>query len=156
VATPRVAVIMGSKSDAETMRPASEVLEELGIAHEVRVLSAHRTPQAVAEYAEQARERGIKVVIAGAGGAAHLAGAIAARSTLPVIGVPIGSSALGGVDALYATVQMPSGIPVATVAVNGAKNAGLLAAQIIAVSDRRVAAKLEAQRKAMAEAARQG
>ena len=156
MATPRVAVIMGSKSDAETMRPASEVLEELGIAHEVRVLSAHRTPQAVAEYAEQARERGIKVVIAGAGGAAHLAGAIAARSTLPVIGMPIGSSALGGVDALYATVQMPSGIPVATVAVNGAKNAGLLAAQIIAVSDRRVAAKLEAQRKAMAEAARQG
>ncbi len=138
------------------MQPASEVLAELGIAHEVRVLSAHRTPEAVAEYAEQARGRGLRVIIAGAGGAAHLAGAVAARTTLPVIGVPIGSSALGGVDALYATVQMPSGIPVATVGINGAKNAGLLAAQIVATSDRRVAIRLEAQRRAMAGAAREG
>ena len=153
MATPRVAIIMGSKSDAEVMRPASEALQELGIPHEVRVMSAHRTPDVVAKYAEAARERGIKVIIAGAGGAAHLAGAVAARTTLPVIGVPIGSSALGGVDALYATVQMPSGIPVATVAINGAKNAALLAAQIVGVSDRRVAAKLDAQRRAMAEAA---
>jgi 5-(carboxyamino)imidazole ribonucleotide mutase len=136
------------------MLPATEALRELGIPHEVRVLSAHRTPQAVADYAAQARERGIRVLIAGAGGAAHLAGAIAARTTLPVIGVPIGSSALGGVDALYATVQMPSGIPVATVAINGARNAALLAAQILAVSDKRIAARLGAQRKAMAEAAR--
>ena len=153
MATPRVAIIMGSKSDAEVMRPASEALQELGIPHEVRVMSAHRTPDVVAKYAEEARERGIKVIIAGAGGAAHLAGAVAARTTLPVIGVPIGSSALRGVDALYATVQMPSGIPVATVAINGAKNAALLAAQIVGVSDRRVAAKLDAQRRAMAEAA---
>ncbi len=154
MATPRVAVLMGSKSDSEIMLPAIEALQELGIPHEVRVLSAHRTPQAVADCAAQARERGIRVFIAGAGGAAHLAGAIAARTTLPVIGVPIGSSALGGVDALYATVQMPSGIPVATVAINGARNAALLAAQILAVSDKRIAGKLDAQRKAMAEAAK--
>jgi len=156
VATPRVGILMGSQSDAEIMRPAGEALAELGIAYEVRVLSAHRTPEAVVEYAAQARERGLKVIIAGASGAAHLAGAVAARTTLPVIGVPIGGSALGGVDALYATVQMPSGVPVATVAINGARNAGLLAAEILATSDRRVAARLEAQRQAMAEAARQG
>jgi phosphoribosylaminoimidazole carboxylase PurE protein len=142
---------MGSQSDADTMRPAAETLAQLGVPHEVCVLSAHRTPQAVAEYAEQARERGLRVIIAGAGGAAHLAGAIAARTTLPVVGVPIGSSALGGVDALYSTVQMPSGVPVATVAVNGARNAALLAAQILATSDRRLAAKLDAQRQTVAE-----
>jgi 5-(carboxyamino)imidazole ribonucleotide mutase len=142
---------MGSTSDEEVMRPASEVLTELGIESETRVLSAHRTPEAASEYAESARARGLKVIIAGAGGAAHLAGALASRTTLPIIGVPIASSPLGGVDALYSTVQMPSGVPVATVAINGAKNAGLLAAQIIATADQEIAARLEQDREAMAK-----
>jgi phosphoribosylaminoimidazole carboxylase PurE protein len=150
VAGPRVGIVMGSQSDAEIMRAASEVLAELEIEAETRVLSAHRTPEAAADYAESARARGLQVVIAGAGGAAHLAGALAARTTLPVIGVPISSSPLGGLDALYATVQMPSGVPVATVAVDGARNAGLLAAEILAAADEAVAARLEAHREAMA------
>ncbi len=133
------------------MRPASEVLTELGIESETRVLSAHRTPEAASEYAASARARGLKVIIAGAGGAAHLAGALASRTTLPIIGVPIASSTLGGVDALYSTVQMPSGVPVATVAIDGARNAGLLAAQIIATADQEAAARLEQHRKAMAK-----
>ncbi len=141
---------MGSTSDAEVMQPAADVLAELDIESEVRVLSAHRTPAAAAEYAESARARGLRAIIAGAGGAAHLAGALAARTTLPVIGVPISSSPLRGVDALYATVQMPSGVPVATVAVDGAKNAGLLAAQILATADDELAERLEAYREAMA------
>lgn len=150
MAGPRVGIVMGSQSDAEIMRAASEVLAELEIEAETRVLSAHRTPEAAADYAESARARGLQVVIAGAGGAAHLAGALAARTTLPVIGVPISSSPLGGLDALYATVQMPSGVPVATVAVDGARNAGLLAAEILAAADEAVAARLEAHREAMA------
>jgi phosphoribosylaminoimidazole carboxylase PurE protein len=149
--SPLVGIVMGSTSDAEVMQPAAEALRELGIECEVRVLSAHRTPDAAAEFAATARERGLKAIIAGAGGAAHLAGALAARTTLPVIGVPISSSALGGVDALYATVQMPSGIPVATVAIDGVRNAALLAAQIVATSDAELAARLDRQRADMAE-----
>ena len=142
---------MGSTSDADTMRGASDVLTSLGIEVEVRVLSAHRTPDAAAEYADTARDRGIAVIIAGAGMAAHLAGALAARTTLPIIGVPISSGALNGIDALYATVQMPSEIPVATVGVNGSKNAGMLAAQIIGVTDADVAARIQQARDDNAE-----
>jgi len=131
---PKVAVLMGSASDMATMQSAVDVLAELGIPVEVRVLSAHRTPDRAIEFARTAADRGVKVLICGAGGAAHLAGVVAAHTLLPVIGVPMGRS-LGGLDALYATVQMPPGIPVATVAVDGAQNAGLLAAQILAVSD---------------------
>jgi 5-(carboxyamino)imidazole ribonucleotide mutase len=156
VAGPRVGIVMGSNSDADVMRPASEVLAGLGIEAETRVLSAHRTPQAAADYAESARGRGLRVIIAGAGGAAHLAGALAARTTLPVIGVPISSSPLGGLDALYATVQMPSGVPVATVAVDGAKNAGLLAAQILATADETLAARLDEYAEAMARRVLEG
>lgn len=148
---PRVGILMGSTSDADTMRGASDVLTSLGIEVEVRVLSAHRTPDAAAEYADTARDRGIAVIIAGAGMAAHLAGALAARTTLPIIGVPISSGALNGIDALYATVQMPSGIPVATVGVNGSKNAGMLAAQIIGVTDADVAARIQQARDDNAE-----
>lgn len=129
----QVAILMGSRSDAEVMKAASKILDEFGIAYEMRVLSAHRTPNETREYVEQAESRGIEVLIAGAGFAAHLAGALAAHSVLPVIGVPIDSSALAGVDALYATVQMPGGIPVATMTIgkSGAKNAGLFAVQIL-------------------------
>jgi len=133
------------------MRGASDVLTSLGIEVEVKVLSAHRTPDAAAEYADTARGRGIAVIIAGAGMAAHLAGALAARTTLPIIGVPISSGALNGIDALYATVQMPSGIPVATVGVNGSKNAGMLAAEIIGVANADVAAKIQQARDDNAE-----
>jgi phosphoribosylaminoimidazole carboxylase PurE protein len=140
---------MGSASDLPVMRAAGEALAELGIEHEMRVLSAHRTPDAAAEYAATARARGLQAIIAGAGGAAHLAGALAARTTLPVIGVPVNATALAGADALYATVQMPPGIPVATVAIDGARNAGLLAAQIIGVGDPDIAARLDEQRAQM-------
>ena len=150
MASPLVGIVMGSTSDAKVMQPAAEALAELGIECEVRVLSAHRTPDAAAEYAATARERGLRAIIAGAGGAAHLAGALAARTTLPVIGVPVSSSALAGVDALYATVQMPPGTPVATVAIDGARNAALLAAQIIGAADAAVAARLDEQRVEMA------
>ena len=146
MASPLVGIVMGSTSDAKTMHPAAETLAELGIECEVKVLSAHRTPDAAADYAASARARGLKAIIAGAGGAAHLAGALAARTTVPVIGVPVSSSALNGVDALYATVQMPPGVPVATVAIDGARNAALLAAQIIATSDETIAARLDEQR----------
>jgi phosphoribosylaminoimidazole carboxylase PurE protein len=132
---PLVGVIMGSTSDSDVMQNCIDLLEELKIPHEVRVLSAHRTPEQTKEYAESAVERGLQVVIAGAGWAAHLAGVIAAHTTLPVIGIPIDSSPLNGMDALLATVQMPPGIPVATVALGkgGATNAGVLAAQILAL-----------------------
>jgi 5-(carboxyamino)imidazole ribonucleotide mutase len=139
---------MGSKSDRELMQPASDVLKELGIPHEVRVLSAHRTPARTSEFARTARERGIKVLICAAGGAAHLAGSVAAHTTLPVIGVPLARTPLAGNDALLATVQMPRGMPVATVAVDGAHNAALLAAEIIGVADADMAAKLEEHRAA--------
>jgi 5-(carboxyamino)imidazole ribonucleotide mutase len=141
-----VAIMMGSKSDLETMRPAAKVLEALGLAVEVRVLSAHRTPEQTAAYVEDAGRRGAKAFICGAGGAAHLAGAVAAHTTRPVIGVPIANGPLAGMDALLATVQMPPGMPVATVAVGGAENAGLLAAQIAAVGDPALGRKLDVER----------
>jgi len=143
-----VAIMMGSKSDLETMRPAAKVLKSLGLAVEVRVLSAHRTPAEAAAYVKDAVARGCKAFIAGAGGAAHLAGAVAAHTTRPVIGVPIASGALSGFDSLLSTVMMPPGMPVATVAVGGAENAGLLAAQIIAVGNADLAAKVAAERDA--------
>ncbi len=130
---PLVGIIMGSDSDLPVMKDAAEVLKEFGIESEVKVLSAHRTPDQAIEYAKNAEANGLKVIIAGAGGAAHLAGVVAAHTSLPVIGVPISSKAMAGIDALFSTVQMPPGIPVATVAINGAKNAGILAAQIIGI-----------------------
>ena len=128
---PRVAILMGSESDLKTMHKAADVFDAMGVAYEMKISSAHRLPQQTADYARSAKVRKIEVIICGAGLAAHLAGAVAAQTTLPVIGVPLASGALAGVDALYATVQMPPGIPVATVAINGAQNAGILAAQIL-------------------------
>jgi phosphoribosylaminoimidazole carboxylase PurE protein len=149
--TATVGVLMGSDSDLPTMVETVRVLEGYGVAAEVRVLSAHRTPEEATRYARDAEGRGIKVLIAGAGGAAHLAGALAAHSTLPVIGVPLESSPLSGFDALLSTVQMPPGIPVATVGVGamGARNAGHLAVAIMAVGDEALRAKLKAKRKEM-------
>ena len=131
----RVAVIMGSDSDLPTMAPAVQILERFDVAHEVRVLSAHRTPKEMVAFAEGAAARGLRVVIAGAGGAAHLPGMVAALTTLPVIGVPVASKALSGVDSLHSIVQMPAGIPVATVAIGNGTNAALLAVQILAIAD---------------------
>jgi len=141
---PLVSIVMGSDSDLEIMREAGKVLDEFGIDYEIDVTSAHRSPDRTADYARKAAGRGIRVIIAGAGGAAHLAGVIAAHTTLPVIGVPIPSTSLQGMDSLLATVQMPAGIPVATVAIGkpGATNAGILAAQVLALSDPAVAKKL--------------
>jgi 5-(carboxyamino)imidazole ribonucleotide mutase len=149
---PQVAIVMGSDSDLEIMREAAKVLEGFGIAYEMDVTSAHRSPQRTADFARNAAGRGIRVIIAGAGGAAHLAGVIAAETTLPVIGVPIPSTPLNGLDSLLATVQMPAGIPVATVAVGkaGATNAGILAAQMIALSDEAVAKKIVEHKKKLA------
>jgi 5-(carboxyamino)imidazole ribonucleotide mutase len=149
---PLVAILMGSKSDWETMRHAVEALDALGVPNEARVLSAHRTPEATTEFARKAAGRGIRVIIAGAGGAAHLAGVIAAHTLLPVLGVPI-QSKLNGLDSLLSTAQMPGGIPVGTLAIGdaGAKNAGLLAAAIIALSDENVGNKLKAFRKKQSE-----
>jgi len=148
-----VLVIMGSASDAEVMKKTCEELAALGVAYEATVASAHRTPERTAELARGARGRGFKVIIAGAGCAAHLAGAIAAQTSLPVIGVPLDSSALSGLDALLSTVQMPPGVPVATMAVGaaGARNAALLAAEILALSDEPLAKRLEERRRKMAE-----
>jgi 5-(carboxyamino)imidazole ribonucleotide mutase len=148
--TNKVGVIMGSKSDWETMKYTCEILEQLEIPYEKRVISAHRTPDLMFTYAEEARGKGIKVIIAGAGGAAHLPGMVAAKTTLPVIGVPVQSKALSGLDSLLSIVQMPGGVPVATVAIGkaGAVNAGLLAAQILATEDLELARKLEAKREA--------
>ncbi|MCF8141707.1 MAG: 5-(carboxyamino)imidazole ribonucleotide mutase [Cyanobium usitatum Tobar12.5m-G36] len=143
---PQVAVVMGSDSDLPTMQPAVQVLERFGVAVEVRVLSAHRTPLEMVEFAQTARERGFKVIVAGAGGAAHLPGMVAALTTLPVIGVPVQSRALSGVDSLHSIVQMPAGIPVATVAIGNGLNAGLLAAQILATADPRLAQEISAYR----------
>ena len=141
---PLVGIIMGSQSDLNVMGLAADVLEQFGIPCEVTVVSAHRTPQRMFDYAANAAHRGLKVIIAGAGGAAHLPGMVASITTLPVIGVPVKSSnSIEGLDSLLSIVQMPDGIPVATVAVNGAKNAGILAAQIIALSDTKAAAKLK-------------
>ncbi|MDT2639610.1 5-(carboxyamino)imidazole ribonucleotide mutase [Enterococcus dongliensis] len=148
-----VAVIMGSTSDWETMKYACDSLEELEIKYEKRVISAHRTPDLMFEFAEKARERGIKVIIAGAGGAAHLPGMVAAKTTLPVIGVPVQSKVLNGLDSLLSIVQMPGGIPVATTAIGkaGATNAGLLAAQMLSMYDKKVAERLEKKRQHMTE-----
>ncbi|NUM54975.1 MAG: 5-(carboxyamino)imidazole ribonucleotide mutase [Candidatus Hydrogenedentes bacterium] len=151
-AKPIVGVIMGSKSDWETMKHASEMLEEMGIEHECHVMSAHRTPDETLRYAEKAEGRGIQVIIAGAGGAAHLPGVIAAKTILPVLGVPVKSRAFNGLDSLLSIVQMPKGVPVGTLAVGdaGAANAGLLAAAIVALRDRKVAQRLQAFRAAQA------
>lgn len=138
-----VGVIMGSKSDLETMRGAVETLEKFGIGHEVQVVSAHRTPEAMVEYAKSARERGLKVIVAGAGGAAHLPGMVASLTTLPVIGVPVRTTALDGQDSLLSIVQMPAGVPVATVGIGNAKNAALLAARILGTHNLDIARKLE-------------
>lgn len=149
-----VGVIMGSKSDWDTMKHACDILEQLEVPFEKKVVSAHRTPDYMFTYAEEARERGLKVIIAGAGGAAHLPGMVAAKTTLPVIGVPVQTKALNGLDSLLSIVQMPGGVPVATVAIGkaGAVNAGLLAAQILATENAELAAKLEARREATAAA----
>src|SRR6201984_1556584 len=149
---PRVSIVMGSDSDLDIMREAAKALEEFGIEYEIDVTSAHRSPERTAEFARKAASRGIRVIIAGAGGAAHLAGVIAAHTTLPVIGVPIPSTTLQGMDSLLATVQMPAGIPVATVAIGkpGATNAGILAAQIIGVADSPVGKKLTAHKEKLA------
>ncbi len=150
---PLVGIIMGSKSDFETMQEAMKVLEQLEISYEASVVSAHRTPDKMFEYAEAARNRGIKVIIAGAGGAAHLPGMVAAKTTLPVIGVPVQSRALNGLDSLLSIVQMPGGIPVATVAIGkaGAKNAGLLAASMLSTSYDSIATKLDEYRQMMTD-----
>ena len=146
--SPLVGIIMGSLSDWPTMRKAADVLEKLGVPFEAKVVSAHRTPERLYEYAKTARDRGLKVIIAGAGGAAHLPGMTASMTTLPVLGVPVQSKALSGQDSLLSIVQMPAGIPVGTLAIGeaGATNAGLLAAQILALSDAVLAAKVDAMR----------
>src|SRR5438876_10120838 len=148
-----VSIVMGSDSDLEVMQEAGKALQDFGIPYEIDVTSAHRSPDRTAEFARKAAERGIHVIIAGAGGAAHLAGVIAAYTTLPVIGVPIPSTSLNGLDSLLATVQMPAGIPVATVAIGkpGATNAGILAAQILATADPALAKKLQAHKEKLAK-----
>lgn len=143
---PLVGILMGSDSDLPVMEKAAEVLKEMGVPYEMDISSAHRLPEKTAEYARTARDRGIEVIIAGAGMAAHLAGVIASHTTLPVIGVPLKSGALNGVDALYSTVQMPPGIPVASVAIDGAKNAAYLACSILSIKHSGIAEKLEAFR----------
>jgi phosphoribosylaminoimidazole carboxylase PurE protein len=150
---PLVGILMGSDSDLKVMEAAAGMLEELGVSYEMTVASAHRTPDRAGEYSRTARQRGLKVIIAGAGWAAHLAGVLAAETTLPVIGVPIESSPLNGLDALLATVQMPPGVPVATMALGkgGARNAAILAVQILAVSDESLAARLAEYKKQMVE-----
>lgn len=152
---PLVGVVMGSTSDADVMEGCTEILKQLMVPHEVRVISAHRTPELTRQYAESAAERGLEVIIAGAGWAAHLAGFIAAHTTLPVIGIPINSSPLQGMDALLSTVQMPPGIPVATVALGkgGAKNAAVLAAQILALKHASIAEKLKSYREGLTQEA---
>lgn len=151
--TPLVGIIMGSTSDWETMRHAAELLDELGVAHETKVVSAHRTPRRLYDYASGAAERGLKVVIAGAGGAAHLPGMTAAMTHLPVLGVPVQSKALDGMDSLLSIVQMPAGVPVGTLAIGkaGAKNAALLAAAILALADEALSERLRAWRAAQTE-----
>ncbi|HEV2169670.1 MAG TPA: 5-(carboxyamino)imidazole ribonucleotide mutase [Candidatus Binatus sp.] len=151
--TPLVGVIMGSKSDWEYMAAAAEVMEELQVPHEVRIMSAHRTPDITLQYSAEAASRGLRAIIAGAGGAAHLAGVVAAKTILPVIGVPMPTTSLNGIDSLLSIVQMPKGVPVATMAIGkpGAANAGLLAAQIIALSDPKLGERLVKWRAARAQ-----
>ena len=142
---PKVSIIMGSKSDLDTMRIASEVLRELEVSHEIKIISAHRTPDLMFEFAKNAQNRGIEIIIAGAGGAAHLPGMVAAITELPVIGVPIKSSNLNGIDSLLSIVQMPKGVPVATVAIgdHGAENAALISAKILALNDNKISKNLQ-------------
>jgi 5-(carboxyamino)imidazole ribonucleotide mutase len=153
MSTPKVGIIMGSQSDWATMKHAADMLDELGVAYEKSIVSAHRTPDKLFEYAETAADRGLHVIIAGAGGAAHLPGMTAAKTRLPVLGVPVQSKALAGMDSLLSIVQMPKGIPVGTLAIGdaGAANAGLLAASIIALSDPAVAARIDAYRSAQTQ-----
>jgi 5-(carboxyamino)imidazole ribonucleotide mutase len=149
---PIVGIVMGSQSDLSVMKEAAQFLEELGIPLELTIVSAHRTPARMVQYASQARERGLRVIIAGAGGAAHLPGMIASMTSLPVIGVPVKSSnSIDGWDSVLSILQMPAGVPVATVALNGAKNAGILAAQIIGSSDARIGKKLDQYKKSLEE-----
>lgn len=150
---PQVGIVMGSDSDLGVMQAAADILKKFGIAYHMTVASAHRTPERAMRFASEAKDRGVRVIIAGAGHAAHLAGVLAAHTTLPVIGVPIDSSCLQGMDSLLSTVQMPPGIPVATVSIgkSGAKNAGILAAQILAVSDSELEARLQAFKQEMVE-----
>ncbi|WP_370090340.1 5-(carboxyamino)imidazole ribonucleotide mutase [Ekhidna sp.] len=144
MASPKVGIIMGSKSDLPIMQQAAEILDELGVSYELTIVSAHRTPHRMIDYAENARDKGLQVIIAGAGGAAHLPGMVASLTTLPVIGVPIKSSnSIDGWDSILSILQMPGGIPVATVALDGAKNAGILGAEIIGATDIQVAEKLQ-------------
>lgn len=152
----KVAVIMGSDSDLEVMREAAKVLDEYGVECETRILSAHRSPEEAARFARGARKNGIRVIIAGAGGAAHLAGVVASLTTVPVIGVPMETKELKGIDSLFSTVQMPSGVPVATVTIGktGAKNAGILALEILSLGDKRIEKKLDEHKRKLAEGVR--
>lgn len=145
----KVSVIMGSKSDLPTMKQCIEILEEFGIEHEVKIVSAHRTPTLMYNYSKELQSRGFKVVVAGAGGAAHLPGMVASLTDIPVIGVPVESKTLKGMDSLLSIVQMPGGVPVATMAIGGAKNAGLLAARIVATSDEKILLKIKEYRENM-------
>ena len=154
MAEPLVGIVMGSDSDLETMRPAAEVLDELGIPNEVRVVSAHRTPEDMVAYGKEAEGRGIRVIIAGAGGAAHLPGMLASLTPLPVIGVPVPLKNMDGLDSLLSIVQMPNGVPVATVAIGAGRNAGLLAARIVGASDEEVRRGVDRLREEAAEKAR--
>lgn len=147
----KVGIIMGSDSDLPVMQEAARILEHFGISYELTIVSAHRTPQRMADYATKATEKGIKVIIAGAGGAAHLPGMVASITHLPVIGVPVKSSTLGGIDSLYSVVQMPPGVPVATMAINGSRNAGIMAAQILGAQDENIAQKVKNYRKHLSE-----
>src|ERR1044072_2367321 len=149
--SPLVGIIMGSKSDLETMQAAADTLKEFGVSYEVKVVSAHRTPEMMFEYAKGARERGLRVIVAGAGGAAHLPGMVASLTTLPVIGVPVTTKTLKGVDSLYSIVQMPAGIPVATVAIRNSRNAAWLALRSLGAADEGIAAKLEEFRRSQRE-----
>lgn len=148
---PLISIVMGSDSDLSVMKEASDILNQFNVPHETLILSAHRSPEETARYAKQARNNGIRVIIAGAGGAAHLAGVIASLTTLPVIGIPIKTPALNGTDSLFSIVQMPPGIPVATVGINAAKNAGILATQILALSDSALQKKLEDYKKSLSK-----
>lgn len=154
MSAPLVGIVMGSDSDLPVMSGAAEVLAELGVPHEVRVVSAHRMPHEMIAYGDSAAERGLRVIVAGAGGAAHLPGMLASVTHLPVIGVPVRTTALSGMDSLLSIVQMPKGVPVATVAIDGGRNAGLLAARILAVVDAELAARLVAERERIGDMAR--
>lgn len=151
---PIIGVVMGSDSDWPTMKQATDILDQFGVSYEKKVVSAHRTPNDMADYGETARDRGLQIIIAGAGGAAHLPGMLASHTTLPVIGVPIQTSALGGLDSLYSIVQMPNGIPVATVAIGKAQNAGLLALRMLSMNDSGIAGKLADYNAKMADESR--